>query len=188
MKKICILGPVDKRVLLYPLFKAVDLMGKTLVVSDDSNLKRFSDNYTNEFTVGRMDFIIADRVADVKVDDLIKDYEFIVFVTTNELIKNCDEVIYCHALNKAIATEEVIEGLEEIAHKDVLITPSVTKEKVPLKVSIDKNSMGYVWFCEEIKEFYICKDTLLAKTVANIFADTLGVSKDTLVKTLGRKE
>lgn len=50
MRQIQLVGPIDKRVIAYPLFKICDNLGKVLVITDDTNFRRFSDDYSNEFT------------------------------------------------------------------------------------------------------------------------------------------
>ena len=42
MRQIQLIGPVDKRAVAYPLFKICDVLGKTLVVTDDANFRRFA--------------------------------------------------------------------------------------------------------------------------------------------------
>ena len=195
MKKICLIGPVDKRVLAYPLLKILDLTGKTLVVTDDSNFRKFSDNYSMSYSIGRADVRIVNNINsddfDIKSLDLsvkLDEYDYILYITTNELISGCDSVVYCHSLNKAMCTEDVLSVLEGVEHKDVTITTGVIKEKGILSITLDKNSLKYIWCCEETKLLCECKDANICKSVAYLFSEVLGVSKDSLIKTLGRKE
>lgn len=190
MKKICLIGPVDKRILAYPLLKVLDLTGKTLVLTDDANFRRFSDDYGSEFSIGRIDIkVIHDITPNIlsvlKVGD---DYDYALIITTNTLIDDCDSVVYCHSLNKAMCTPEVLEVIEGVEHKDVTVTCSVVKDKGILKMVVDKAGLGYIWYCEETKLFCECKDAKLSKAVAYLFSDVLGISQDSIVKTLGRRE
>ena len=59
MRKICLLGGVDKRAIAYPLIKVLMFMGKTLVVADDGVYRRFSDDYALRFNYQNSDFIIS---------------------------------------------------------------------------------------------------------------------------------
>lgn len=188
MKKICLIGPVDKRVLAYPLLKVLDLTGKTLVITDDSNIRRLADDYSKEFTIGRVDVKVVTDISNIVTIDNSSDYDYILYMSTNELVPNCDSVVYCHSLNKAIGSPDVLSALEGVEHKSVAITPSVIKDKNTLKISVDKGSIGYVWYCEETKLFCECKDAKLSKAVAFLFSDVLGVGQDAIVKTLGRRE
>ena len=82
MKQIQLVGPVDKRAIAYPLFKMCDTMGKTLVVTDDANFRRFSDDYSNEFTLGRSDFVITNDISQAIIGDLgvkLNTYDYVIF-------------------------------------------------------------------------------------------------------------
>ena len=70
MRQIELVGPVDKRVIAYPLFKICDVLGKVLVITDDANFRRFSENYSdNEFTVGRSDFVITPDISKAIIEE-----------------------------------------------------------------------------------------------------------------------
>ena len=97
MKQIQLVGPVDKRAIAYPLFKMCDTMGKTLVVTDDANFRRFSDDYSNEFTLGRSDFVITNDISQAIIGDLgvkLNTYDYVIFINTNDLIDNNDCLVY----------------------------------------------------------------------------------------------
>ena len=187
MKKINLIGPVDKRLVAYPLLKAMIMLGKTLVITDDANFRRFSDKYELNFNYAQSDFIILHNISDFKEDMLdqpITVYDFILYITTNELVES-DLVVYCHGLNKSIVTEEVKEKLEDIEHKEIYITTTPIKQKGIIQITVGKN-MSYVWGCEEYRLFMPCSDTSITKVVAHVFTDILDNKE--LIKVMGRKE
>lgn len=189
MKKICLIGPVDKRAMVYPLIKLLDLTGKTLVVSDDGNFRKFDDEFEPVFTKGRVDFKIIPIVNDEEIRIInTVGYDYVVYVVSNLLVPDCDKYVYCHSLNKGICTPDVIETLEDKVedYKDVLITPSVVKDKNVLKLGVDKDTIGYVWGCEEANAFLPCKSIKITKLIAYLFSDVLEIPQDSIVKTLGR--
>ena len=189
MKKICLIGPVDKRAITYPLIKLLDLTGKTLIVSDDGNFRKFDDEFEPLFTKGRVDFRIIPVLDDEGVESInTTGYDYVIYVVANLLVKDCDKYVYCHSLNKGVCTKDVIDTLEDKVedYKDVVITPSVVKDRSILKVPMDKDTIGYIWGCEEANQFIPCKNAKITKLIAYLFSDVLDIPQDTIVKALGR--
>ncbi len=192
MKKICIVGPIDKRVVVYPLIKVADLVGKLLVVTDDANFRRFGDDFEKEFNRGNSDFLILNDIDDDEILEnkgfRVANYDFIIYITTKSLIKDCDKYVYCHGMSKTVLPEKTLFELDKVEHTEVYITQSVLKEKGIIKVGVDKVTMGYVWGCEESRSFVPLKDSNMAKISSFLFADYIGVSQDEYKKLLLREE
>lgn len=184
MRQIELIGPVDKRCIAYPLFKICDVLGKVLVITDDANFRRFSEDYSNEFTLGRSDFIITSDILKTVMEELavkIANYDFIIYITTNTHLEGNDCVVYCHGLNQAICTEDVLSVLESVDHLEVLISTNKSNEKTTF-LPMDSKTLGYVWNCEENKYFLPCKQPELVKLNAYLFSQVLGISKEEFAK------
>lgn len=199
MKRVCILGPIDKRVLVYPLIKVLELTGKTLVVTDDACFRRFAPDLGLDFECGQAKFVIRPKVNEGVLTEvgLSEDaFDYVVYVTTDELILNCDSTVYCHGVNKSMLSEDNLEFLGDIKYKEIIISPNKIPEKEensvvnPIKVNILKDMLHYVFTCEENRSFmYQTKaGSLLPKIIANVFEDSLGISAETIAKLLERKE
>ena len=94
MRQIQLVGPVDKRPVAYPLFKLCDTLGKTLVITDDANFRRFSDDYVNEFTLGRSDFMIVNDISQELLNSLdmkLNSYDYVLFINTCDLLDKNDK-------------------------------------------------------------------------------------------------
>lgn len=193
MKQIQLVGPVDKRAVAYPLFKLCDVLGKTLVVTDDANFRRFADNYENEFTVGRSDFYVVNDVSQAIVSDLglkLNVYDYVIFITTNILIDNNDVLVYCHGNSRLVCGEDVIDYLENLEHSDVTIStrkPKSKESKDDIFLTADGKIFGYVWDCEEAKRFIPCGSPDLVKLCSHLFSQTLGVSAEEMPKVIGKE-
>lgn len=190
MKSINLIGPVDKRLVAYPLLKALDLVGKCLVITDDANFRRFADDYSLNFNYGNSDFIIIHEIEKFDeskdLDQPISVYDYVLYITTNTIVES-DLIVYCHGLNKSFLTDEVYSKLQEMEHKEIYITPSKIKLNDIIQIRVGKN-MDYVWACEENREFISCTDSTLTKVISSVFAEGLGMSKDELVQYMARKE
>lgn len=192
MKQICLVGPIDKRPLAYPLLKAIDLIGKCLVITDDANFRRFADNYEREFNKGNSDFVVVNDITKYIAEELgykLNNYDFVLFITTNTLMDNNDITVYCHGSNKCLLTEDVLDELQDIEdYKEVLISQGKVNDKKIIKIDVNKATMGYVWACEENKEFVPCKVSELAKVGSSLFANLVGLKTEEYIKILMRKE
>lgn len=189
MKRVTIVGAVDKRLIVYPLMHVLGLTGKTILVTDDGNLRRFGDTYEKEFSKGINDVRVVQEVSE-RVEEK-GEYDFEVYVTTNEIVDESDLVVYCHGLHKTFATEPVIEKFEELESKqEVLVTASRVKEveKGVTRLEISKDTIGYVCDCEEHKDFIACNNSVLAKVGAYLFGDFTGLGQEGYIKVLKRVE
>lgn len=191
MRQIQLVGPVDKRVIAYPLFKICDTIGKVLVITDDANFRRFSDDYSNEFTVGRSDFYICNDISESIMAELglrLSSYDYVIFINTNKLLQGNDCTVYCHGQSQLICSEDVIDDLDTVEHMNVTISTSKPKEKNELFCSVTSGGLSYVWSCEENKYFLPCKNQDLAKLSAYLFAQVLGFdSKENFASTLAKE-
>lgn len=194
------MGPVDKRVITYPLMKVLELSGKVLVITDDSCFRRFDDLLGTDFSLGQAHFIIRPKVsAETPTEEGFReeDFDYVVYITTNELIKDCDSLVYCHGVNRSLLSDDNLDFLEENPHSEVLISPNKILEKdfenkksKVIKVDILKDMLHYVFSCEENRTFmYQTKPgSLIPNILANVFSDTLGIPASSIAKILERKE
>lgn len=201
MKRICILGPIDKRIITYPLIKVLDLTGKLLVVSDDACFRRFADDLGTEFMYGQSQFLITPTVTkDYASSKGYKEdeYDFVLYTTTNERFDDVDALIYCHGINKSMLDEVDLEFLEELPHKEVIISPNkipvpkgeAPKESKAIKIDLLKDCLHYVYTCEENRSFmYQSKPgTSLPKVLEELVGDVIGLKADKIGKILERGE
>ena len=191
MRQIQLIGPVDKRPLAYPLFKLCDTMGRTLVVTDDANFRRFAENYELEFTLGRSDFRIVPNPSREGMEERgvkLTSYDYVIFITTNTLVEENDCVVYCHGNNQMVCSEDVLDIMETVEHNNVIITlqkPKKEKGVTPeIYLSVDSKTFAYVWECEESKYFVGCKHPELGKLCSHLFANVFGVTGEEIPKIL----
>lgn len=191
MRQFQLIGPVDKRAIAYPLFKLCDTMGKTLVVTDDANFRRFAENYETEFTLGRSDFFISAEASKEMLEQRgikLTSYDYVIFITTNTLVDNNDTLVYCHGLSQMVCSEDVLDIMEGVEHHNLTITTQKPKKEKGVEselfLSNDSKVFAYVWDCEEHKFFVACKHPELTKMVTKLFGETLGVSSEEIPKIL----
>lgn len=191
MKRICLVGPVDKRFVAYPLIKTLIFLGKTLVVTDDGIYRRFSEGYEKRFSFGQSDFIIEPVIDEEvlrEVDGISGIYENILYITTNEVPENSDVIVYCRGIDKGLVTSDVLETLENREFTEVYITSTKLKEQGVLKITTSKSLIDYVMTCEDRKMFVGTKDTSYTNMLYTLFDDKLGIPRTTIKGLLQREE
>lgn len=191
MKRICLIGPVDKRIISYPLLKCLMLLGKTLVVTDDGVYRRFHERYESDFDFGHSRFIVTPKIDQCvleKVRELENQYDYILYITTNELPEACDRVVYVRGLEKSICSQDTLDALENIEHAEVLITFDKNANTEAVKITPTMSSLAYVMACEENKEFVDIKDARYASIMFKLFEKELDISEKAIRSIMKRKE
>lgn len=190
MKTICLIGPVDKRAIAYPLIKCLTELGRALIITDDSVYRRFSDNYDTEFSYSNSEFrvvTIVDEEVIKEVEQVKTNFEYVLYITTSELPDGCDKVIYAHGVGKSFLGEDLVSSIENKECREVIITMTPVKDKTIPKITPDKTVMSYIYACEEHKEFLPSKDSGFITMVTTLFEEELEVPKNTIRGLLLRK-
>lgn len=189
MKKICLLGGVDKRAIAYPLIKVMMYMGKTLIVADDGVYRRFSDTYDTRFNYQNSDFIIAPVITEdiiSEVDKVADLYENILYITTNEVPDGCDKVVYGRGKERAICSTGVLNEAEKTDFIEVYVTYGKVESSTNMKIEPNKAVLSYLSECEDKKEFLGTKDGAFTSLLVTLFDKELNLPKKTVQGLLRR--
>lgn len=191
MKKINLVGPVDKRAIAYPLIKTLMFLGKVLIVTDDSNFRRFSETKELCFDFAQSEFMtVLDIDSSVlgEVNSRSGGFEYILFISTDNFVEGCDRTLYCHGVDKSFASKYTITEIEKSEFTEVFITFSKLEDPKALKIEPSKSVMGYIFDCEEKQEFLGTKDPAYATMLHKFFEKELDIPKATIKGLLLRKE
>lgn len=189
-KILGLVGATDKRVIAYPLIKVLMHLGRTLIVADDGVFRRFDTDYQTRFDYGNSEFIITPKIDDDLIEEVKQrssQFEYVLFITTNEIPDPIDKVIYVRGINKGFATEDVLEKIEESEFSEVLLTFSKVQNKKALKITPSIKQYKYIISCEDAKEFLPSSDTAFVSMLITFFEKELDLPKNTLRKILAQK-
>lgn len=190
MKKFCLLGAVDKRLVAYPLIKVLMLLGKVLVVSDDGVYRRFGESFEDSFSLGNSDFVVVHRVTEDLMSVLGSkehEYDFVLYITTNDLPSNCDKVIYARGKDRAVVSDPVLISLENQDFTEVYITFSRLEDNSLVKLEPNKSVLSYIYDCEDKREFLSLKDQSIATMLHKFFEVNLDLPRNTIKGLLARE-
>lgn len=192
MAIITLTGNVDKRVIAYPLLKAMSIVGPTGVISDDTSLKRL---YRDKGWKGRVDCIDIALTLDfeqdyeVLFDDFGNVHTNYLFITDNFIPPRSNFVLMCRGITESSFLQEIQDEVEE-KKGEVLILTSNDKHKKMTNNMFAYNGSHLQFFSqmEEQKVLSVPKDNLLRQFIAKTFASPLGMRPEELFKVLDREE
>lgn len=182
-KILCIVGATDKRAITYPLIKTLMHLGRTLIVSDDGVYRRFDDTYQTNFDFGNSEFLITPKVDEAIMESVSQkegQFEYIVYITTDEVPPKADKVIYCRGIDKGFASQDTLKLIEESEFIEVLVTFDKVQDKKALKIAPTIKQYQYLNRCEDRKEFLPSADTSFVTVVATFFEEQLDLPKNTI--------
>lgn len=194
MAVISMVGRVDKRILALPLIRACSIDGKTLVYTDDSNLKNLYQ--------GRLDFGSIENV-DIKFDSDPEDLQekvekedfvkHIFYIYSDYKLSDADIVIHCNNYNSSTLhdVEEVNESgeyeVEKPENLHEVFFSSIPVKKTPNLIVLKPEYYNYLVETEEKKELLVLKDKTVNLLLANIMNGKIDIRRDQFLKLLSRK-
>lgn len=169
---ISIVGNVDKRVVAYPLMRALAVQGKTTVVTDDTSFKRLYLEDSNNGVISNVNVIIVEKVTKESIDLMSDNSEEVinkVFISNNYIYEGSDKTIILRGIDRSMSIlrdidEDDLEDTEEIKNNEeeeiqkvfeiVVTTVGEDKKKVDKKkvTLITGEDLKYLWDIEENKE------------------------------------
>ena len=182
-KILCIVGATDKRAITYPLIKTLMHLGRTLIVSDDGVYRRFDETYQTNFDFGNSEFIIVPKVDAELIESINQkegQFEYVVYITTDEVPPKADKIIYCRGMDKGFASQDTMKLIEESEFTEVLITFDKVQDKKALKIAPTIKQYQYLNRCEDRKEFLPTADPSFATVITKFFEEQLDLPKNTL--------
>lgn len=164
-------------------------LGRTLIVSDDGVYRRFDDTYQTNFDFGNSEFLITPKVDNTFIESLNQresQFEYILYITTDEVPPNTDKVVYCRGMHKGFASEDTLKLIEDSEFIEVLVTFDKVLDKKALKISPSIKQYQYLNRCEDHKEFLPSTDPAFVTVVASFFEEQLDLPKNTIKAILSK--
>lgn len=191
MKHIALLGPVDKRVLVYPIARALSIEHRVSIMADDGAYRRLYKGTEDSGTIGTVDVFISTTFSEEllnKANETGINYDYNIIVSTHVIPDKANYIIYCRGINRSFCPEDVLEKIENIPGKEVVITYETVEDKSITYVPLQEDMMRYVFFVEETKQLHRLTNKNYSKIVAKIFAEALDYREEQLNELLLRKD
>lgn len=200
---ISIIGNVDKRVVAYPLMRALAIQGRTAVITDDGSFKRLYLQDGNTGKVSNIDIIIENELtknSEDKLDKKSEHIENILFISNNFVHSKSDRTIIVRGRDKSMSVlkdedEEQEIDLDEDDSTDKVVQEDIQKvfevivsteaDKVKGLQVINAEDLKYLWDTEEHKEMIKVSKNLV-KIVSPIVSSILDISKSEATKLINR--
>lgn len=188
MAVISLVGKVDKRILAFPLIRALSIEGKTVVYTDDSNFKNL---FTGNSNIGIVEDITIIYESNIKMADETKYIselaKHIVFVYTDFIKEDSDIIFNCSNYDRSFHPDKTELEEEKPENQFDLVFSSVPLRKVPSVLVMKPIYYRYLLETEEKKEFLILKDKEINTFLANKVSSKVDMPKEQFLKLLSRK-
>ena len=193
MKRICLVGPIDKRILIYPLIKTLMYSHNALIITDDGSYRRILPNYDSNGTIEHVGVItipdeqlIDEKYILEKIEFSEEDLDYIIYVTTNRIIDNCDQVIYFKGSKSSFCTDELDEKLTEMEVEQVIIDLEVPNLKSNKQIRLGMDEFHYLYTVEQSKQFLNIKNKKLLGKLAVIISFILDITQNNVISLMNR--
>ena len=201
--KVSIIGNIDKRVIAYPLMRALAINGKTAVFTDDGSFKRLYVNDGNSGVIDNVEVYVTPEVnidSDKDIDKTSEEIMNELFVSDSFVYPDSDATIIVRGIDRSMSILRDVEEEEEedieFEDDDKLEEEKQTKFEVVVSTSNEHKIKGvkvlgpdilkYLWDTEEYKTLLKVKDKTLVKILEPIVSNLMGVSTDDVAKLLSR--
>lgn len=189
-KTLALLGATDKRAISYPLIKVLMHLGRTLIVTDDGLYRRFDEDYNTNFDFENSEFLIIPKLEDEHkelINQKSKSFEYVLYITTNEIPDNASKIVYCRGIDKGLASISTLRQIEDSEFIEVLVTFDKVADKKALKIVPSIKQYKYFSQCEDRKEFLDSADSAFVTLLTTFFEEQLDLPKSTIKSILARK-
>lgn len=201
--KVSIIGNIDKRVIAYPLMRALAINGKTAVFTDDGSFKRLYVNDGNSGVIDNVEVYVTPEVnidSDKGIDKTSEEIMNELFVSDSFVYPDSDATIIVRGIDRSMSILRDVEEEEEedieFEDDDKLEEEKQTKFEVVVSTSNEHKIKGvkvlgpdilkYLWDTEEYKTLLKVKDKTLVKILEPIVSNLMGVSTGDVAKLLSR--
>lgn len=190
MRTVALVGAVDKRMIVYPIARALSIEGNVAVITDNGAYRRLFIECGNEGMLGRVKIVVDlydDRLL-TKIDEVGIGFDYLLVDTCFEVPTSSDYVIFCRGVNRSMYPDEVLKEIEGKPHCEVVISPEPPEEKGLLVVRVDELVCSYIYSVEESKQIKGVANKRYNKLLAKIFGQALGMKEEALFELLMRKD
>lgn len=171
MAIISIFGKVDKRILAFPLIRALSMTGQTIVITDDGNFRNlYHDNGPTGMIDGVKIMVVNDPHTDMS--KIIREYQNVIYILTDRIEIDANCTLLCHGDDKSLkskASRLTISKKEDSAI-DVFLRMNPLKMKVN-QIILKPEYYRYLVETEEKKELLILKDKKICRFLASICSE-----------------
>lgn len=190
MRIVALTGTVDKRMLVYPIARALSIESNVCIVSDNGAYRRLFSERGNEGMLGRVK-IVVDIYEDSmlpRLDEVGIGFDYLLVDSSFEVPTDSDYIIYCRGVNRSLYPDDELKKIEDKPNIEVIISPEPPEEKGVLVVRVDESVCSYVMKIEENKQLMGITNKNYNKLLTKIFSQALGIQESSLFELLSRKD
>lgn len=190
MRIVALPGTVDKRMLVYPIARALSIESNVCIVSDNGAYRRLLSERGNEGMLGRVKIVvdIYEESMLSKLDEVGMGFDYLLVDSSFEVPTDSDYIVYCRGVNRSLYPDDELKKIAGKSSIEVIISPEPPEERGVLAVRVDESVCSYVMKIEENKQLFGVTNKNYNKLLTKIFSQALGIQEPSLFELLSRKD
>lgn len=206
MKVLTVVGKVDTRALVYPLSRALSLLGLTSIITDDGAYRRLYHGDSLQGTVNGIDIsvgLMVDNELNKSLSSSGVPYDYKIVVSSGYIPEDTTGLLICHGVDNSIMgvteTEDETSNTSDIRKDTVDIPDGIPAMELHISYSqpsvrnitsilLKESFINYVYTCEEMKTISVYPDRAYNKLLAKILNELLNIGLSDAMAVLERAE
>lgn len=191
MTNIAVFGQTEKRMFLYAYAKVLNSFGNVLLVTPNPNIKRFSEDLSEDGHIGNVTTLYSTDLPDdilVSIDET-EDIDYIIWDCNENLLEDADLYIYVEGILENENDKKFLKVLDEneaTVHYAKMYYGQSKKKGVQY-IKVDLEVVTFIEITEARREFIALKNKELNKFLAKTLADYVKVPSSSIVRLLQKQ-
>lgn len=196
MNIVSVVGNVDKRIVALPLARALAIVGKTAVITNETEYRRLSVENKDIIKCGQIEIMITQELQENSIERIEKEtfetYSNIVYISNTYIHPESKAICLCRGIEKSFLPNELSEQIKKETEqypekvKELVISANSTKDKNDTRYVVGLNEFKWICNVEETKDLVPFNSKVLNSFIASVGAMTAGLQEKNFEEILTR--
>lgn len=196
MNKASIVGNIDKRIIALPLARALSIVGKTAIVTNETEYRRVSIECEDTLSCGDVNIVITQDLEGFDIKDLEEQtsnsYTHIIYVSNSYIDKESKVVCLCREPERTFLPTGLMEQIKILSDqyedklKEIVLSANSTKDKSDTRYVLGSKEFKWLWDMEETKDLIPFSSKVLNSFLSSVGGAIAGMQEKSFEELLVR--
>lgn len=196
MSKASIVGNIDKRIIALPLARALGIVGKTAIITNETEYRRLCIECGDTLSCGGVDIVITQDLAGFDIRSLEEQtaysYLHTIYVSNNYIDTDSKVVCLCREPERTFLPTGLMQQIKLITDqyedklKEIVISANQTKDKADTRYVIGAKEFKWLWDIEETKDLVPFSSKVLNSFISSVGGAIAGIQDKSFEELLVR--
>lgn len=196
MNKASIVGNIDKRIIALPLARALSIVGKTAIVTNETEYRRVSIECEDTLSCGDIDIVITQDLEGFDIGTLEEQtsnsYMHIIYVSNSYIDKESKVVCLCREPERTFLPTGLMEHIKILSDqyedklKEIVLSANQTKDKSDTRYVLGAKEFKWLWDIEETKDLIPFSSKILNSFLSSVGGAIAGMQEKSFEELLVR--